>query len=163
MSSVRLATRMPIINARDVAHPSQFPYNKGECGIPHMVHKSSTNTTNSHDITLEPNSHQKVQKLQDYAKRTTRFRPKSCEKVSRVRLPTRMPTRNAHDITHPFQFPYNKGKCNIPHMVHKSSNTTNSHNITPEPNSHRKGKRNTAFCKPGHMVAKQILRKVEQG
>ena len=45
---------MPIINARDVTHTSQFPYNKGECGIPHMVHKSSTNTSNSHDITLDP-------------------------------------------------------------------------------------------------------------
>lgn len=141
---------MPRINARDVTHTSQFPYNKGECGIPHMVHKSSTNTTNSHDITLEPNSHditlepnshQKVPKLQDYAEQATRFKPKSCEKVSRVRLPTRMPTRNAHNITHPFQFPYNKGKCSIPHMVHKSSNTTNSHNITPQPNSHRKGKK----------------------
>ena len=88
-----------------------------------------------------PNSPQKVQKLQHYAKRVTRFKLKSSEKVSRVRLPTRMPTRNAHDITHPFQFPYNKGRCNIAHMVHKSSNTTNSHNITPEPNSNRKGKK----------------------
>lgn len=131
---------MTTINTHDIDRPSQFPYNEGKCNTPHMVHESS-NTTNSHDITLEPNSHQKVQKLQDYAKRTTRFKPKSCEKVSRVRLPTRMTTRNAHDITHPFQFPYDKGKCNIPHMVHKSSNTTNSHNITPEPNSHRKGKK----------------------
>jgi hypothetical protein len=111
VSSVRLPRRMLASNAQDIYHPSQFPYNKGTCHIPHIVHnfsnKKRRTTIRPHDITPEPRFPQKInkQQSQDSATRATRF------KIPRIKVGrVRMTTINAHDINHPSQFPCNESK-----------------------------------------------------